>query len=119
MSGGAIDGTACAWWGAAMADVLVVLIVFSVPLSAIVGNLFLKYKKLELEKGGGRVDDARLLKLERDNAELRGRVETLETIATGMSTGQDPRVAGIDASLKLRELEQQMAQAQEPVSARR
>lgn len=66
-----------------MLPAIIVGIVFSVPLSAIVGAYWVKVKRLELESGGpAREIDARLRALEAENRELRSRVEVLETIAT-------------------------------------
>ncbi len=86
-----------------MRDVVIVLIVFSSPLSFILGRTFLKYKALQLEAGKHFDPNAelRLMKLEKENESLRARVETLETIATG----EDPRMAGLQAAHKLKELE--------------
>ncbi|OGQ20094.1 MAG: hypothetical protein A2138_24115 [Deltaproteobacteria bacterium RBG_16_71_12] len=48
--------------------------------------------------------EQRLALLEKHNAELRERVETLETIATGM----DARQLGAEGALELKELEQRL-----------
>jgi hypothetical protein len=65
-------------------EALIVAIVFSVPLSAIVGSYWVKVKRLELESGAKDVEP-RLRALEAENRELRQRVEVLETIATSDS----------------------------------
>jgi hypothetical protein len=75
-------------------DAVILLVVFSVPLAAILGRTFIKYKTLELERGkadGGSETARRLAALEKANAELRERVETLETIAID----SDTRSAGV------------------------
>jgi predicted nuclease with TOPRIM domain len=64
-----------------MLDAIIVLIVFSVPLSAIIGSFWLKAKRIEHESGGSTLEP-RLRALEAENRELRQRVETLETIVT-------------------------------------
>jgi uncharacterized protein YlxW (UPF0749 family) len=64
-----------------MLDAIIVLIVFSVPLSAIIGSFWLKAKRLEHESGG-REFEPRMRALEAENRDLRQRVETLETIVT-------------------------------------
>ena len=57
-------------------EALIVAIVFSVPLSAIVGAYWVKVKRLELEAGAKDVEP-RLRALEAENRELRERVEVL------------------------------------------
>jgi hypothetical protein len=63
-----------------MKDVLILGIIFSVPLSAILGAYWVRIKRLDAEGGGAA--DARLRALEAEARELRARVEVLETIAT-------------------------------------
>jgi hypothetical protein len=78
-----------------MADVLIVMIVFSVLLSAIVGGIWLKAQKLKAAAGPDPQLAARLAQLEAQNADLHARVETLETIVTsdvGPSHGTRLRV---------------------------
>lgn len=86
-----------------MQDFFSLLVVFSVPLSIILGRTFIKYKALQLEAGKQMHPEVelRMLKLERENASLQARVETLETIATG----GDARAAGVESAHKLKELE--------------
>lgn len=60
--------------------VLIILAVFSVPLTAIVSGTWLKAKRLENDSGGGWRKEAAVLRAE--NQELRERVEVLEEIAT-------------------------------------
>jgi hypothetical protein len=82
--------------------VLVILAVFSVPLVGIISSSWLKYKKMQLDAGAASPETARKLRLlEQQNDELRQRVETLETIATGMgATGMS-----LEGAQKLKELE--------------
>lgn len=65
-----------------MGEVLIMAIIFSVPLTAILGRVYLKAKAIDAQRGAGADAERRLLALERENAELKARVETLETIAT-------------------------------------
>ena len=65
-----------------MIAVLIILAVFSVPLTAIVSSTWLKARRLEIV-GGGAQQRAELLALRLEARELRDRVEVLETIATG------------------------------------
>ena len=95
-----------------MQDFFILLVIFSVPLAFIGSRTFLKYKQLELESGRGAGSEKRLKELERANAELQERVETLETIATG----GDHRNTGLEGAQKLKELE---AQVQSEQSAKR
>jgi hypothetical protein len=74
-----------------MADVLMTMIVFSVPLSAIIGGFWLKAKKIQATSGPDPQLAYRLAQLEAQNSELRQRVETLETIVT--SDKWDARLA--------------------------
>jgi hypothetical protein len=84
-------------------DVITLLIVFSVPLTWLAGRYYLKLKQLQLESGKNMNPDleVRLMKLEKENAVLKTRVETLETIATG----GDARQLGMEQAHKLKELE--------------
>jgi hypothetical protein len=65
-----------------MIAVLIILAVFSVPLTAIVASTYLKSKRLEAEGGGGQKLLAELNAMREETMELRQRVEVLETIAT-------------------------------------
>ena len=78
-------------------EVFVILAVFSVPLAAILSSSWVKVQKLKLESGGGPETATRLQRLEAENAELRQRVETLETIAT--------TPVGIEGARAFKELE--------------
>jgi hypothetical protein len=66
-----------------MTAVLILLAIFSVPLGGILARTVLKWRRMELESGraGNPQLEARLTVLERENRELRSRMETLETIA--------------------------------------
>ena len=67
--------------------VLILLVIASVPLSAIYAAVWLKAKKLEIQGGPSLRKD--LAMLTEQTQELRERVETLETIATS-ATGLLP-----------------------------
>lgn len=88
-----------------MQDVLVVAIVFAVPISAIWAWARVRMRRMELEAGVGSRDlTERLAKLERDNADLRERVGTLESIVT---LDEQPRTrVRVDASTAARELDE-------------
>ena len=87
-----------------MTAAIIILAVFSVPLTAIVSSAWLKAKKVDAERNLAPALEQRLALLEKHNAELRERVETLETIATGM----DARQLGAEGALELKELEQRL-----------
>jgi hypothetical protein len=81
-------------------EVLVMLIIFSPALAFFGGRTFLKYQEIK-HRSGGALDSSttkRLEALEAENADLKQRVETLETIAT---------TVGIDGAAKLKELEEE------------
>lgn len=65
-----------------MIAVLIILAVFSVPLTAIVSSTWLKARRLEADNGGAKLR-AELDGMRAETRELRQRVEVLETIATG------------------------------------
>ncbi|MBI1949182.1 MAG: hypothetical protein HYS27_26075 [Deltaproteobacteria bacterium] len=87
-----------------MTAAIIILAVFSVPLTAIVSSAWLKAKRLDAERKPAPEVEKRLALLEAKNAELRERVETLETIATGM----DARQLGAEGAQELKELEQRL-----------
>lgn len=87
-----------------MTAAIVILAVFSVPLTAIISSAWLKAKKLDAERNLAPALEQRLALLEKQNGELRERVETLETIATGM----DARHLGAEGAQELKELEQRL-----------
>jgi hypothetical protein len=60
-----------------MEPAIILLAIFSVPLTAIVSSTWLKAKKLQLEHGGSE----QIKRLEQQNADLRRRMEVLESIA--------------------------------------
>lgn len=72
-----------------MEDVLIVAIVFSVPLSAILGGIYLKVQKLRASASPDPRLLQRMAQLEAQNKDLQQRIETLETIVT--STDWDIR----------------------------
>lgn len=95
-------------------EALILLIVFSVPLAAIVGGYWVKVKRMELESGG-RDLDPRMRALEAENRELRQRVEVLETIVT--SDAPRTRVRVEAAPAEAREVVE--AEAREAAATRR
>ncbi|MDB4932285.1 MAG: hypothetical protein JWM10_4769, partial [Myxococcaceae bacterium] len=75
-----------------MKDIIVVAIVFAVPITAIVSWAKIKLRRLELEAGvgGGKALEDRLMRLERERADLQERVDALESIVT-MDAPVQPR----------------------------
>ena len=69
-----------------MADSIVaivaIMMVFGIPMSAIIGSFYLKAKRLQLASGDTVGAANRLARLEAENADLKQRVEVLETIVT-------------------------------------
>ncbi len=71
-------------------DILIIGVIMSVPITAILSATFLKYKKLELQQGKEKNQTTAQLEqilkmtqsLAKENAELRQRIENLETIVT-------------------------------------
>ena len=83
------------------------LIIFSPAIAFFAGRTFIRYHELRLkagDSGAPRQLVARLDALEAENRDLKQRVETLETIATG----GDPRTTGLEGAQKLKELEEQV-----------
>lgn len=69
-----------------LVNIVALLMVFGIPLSAIIGAYMLKLKRMELEAGGGGKGGdlaRRVAQLESDNRDARARIEVLETIVTG------------------------------------
>lgn len=67
-----------------MEGIIALLMIFGIPIVAILSSTYIKALKLKVEKGGGMLEKDRKL-LERllsENSELRKRVENLETITT-------------------------------------
>ncbi len=60
-----------------MEPAIILLAIFSVPLTAIISSTWLKAKKLQFEHG----DSKKVKLLEQQNADLRRRIEVLESIA--------------------------------------
>jgi hypothetical protein len=79
-----------------MADSIVALVaivmVFGIPMSAIIGSFWLKAKRMQLASGDLTGAAARLAKLEAANADLKQRVETLETIVTADAPAVHARI---------------------------
>ena len=69
-----------------------IVMVFGIPMSAIIGAYWLKAKRLQLGSGDGAGAANRLAKLEAASAELKQRVEILETIVTSDPPAIRPRV---------------------------
>lgn len=66
-----------------MEAVIVTFIVMSIPLSAIIGSYFMKYKKMQLDQGGlTNEDKLKIDKIVNENQQLRERVGNLESIVT-------------------------------------
>ncbi len=71
-------------------DIFIIGVIMSVPITAILSATFLKYKKLELQQGKEKNQTSAQLEqilkmtqsLAKENAELRQRIENLETIVT-------------------------------------
>ncbi len=76
-----------------MEPVLIMLIIMSVPLSAIIGSYYLKTEKLKLQSGETKsipTEERQLLKqLLAQNLELKERVQNLETIVTDLDRAID------------------------------
>jgi uncharacterized protein YlxW (UPF0749 family) len=75
--------------------VIVPMMVFAIPLSAIIGTFYLKAQKLKLERSGMNADDAQLVKRALvENQDLKQRVGNLEAIITSM----DKEILALKAS---------------------
>lgn len=62
---------------------IVPIMIFSIPLAAVIGSYAIKYKKLLLDQGGiTNEDKLKIDKILNENQQLRGRVENLESIVT-------------------------------------
>ena len=94
--------------------IVALVMIFGIPLSAIIGSYYVKLKRMDLEAGGGGGDvSRRIAQLEAVNRDLQTRIETLETIVTSDDAGH-ARVR-VDAGAKAREaamVEVDTAQAQ-------
>jgi gamma-glutamyl:cysteine ligase YbdK (ATP-grasp superfamily) len=64
-----------------MVDILIILSLCSIPLSAILGSIYLKSKKLELQTEMNR----QVAEALEENRELRTRVENLESLVGGIN----------------------------------
>ena len=87
-----------------MEDAIAIVMVFSIPLVAILGNYFLRYKRLQMEQlkqglesndrltasTSGKVLDLELTvqRLEAENKSLHQRLQNLETIVTSVEWDQ-------------------------------
>jgi len=79
-----------------MEPVLIMLIIMSVPLSAIIGSYYHKIEKLKIDRGQGSMpsEERQLLKqVLAQNLELKGRVQNLETIVTDLDRSIDDQKA--------------------------
>lgn len=62
---------------------IVPIMIFSIPLAAVICSYAIKYKKLLLDQGGlTNEDKLKIDKIVNENQQLRGRVENLESIVT-------------------------------------
>jgi chlorite dismutase len=75
-----------------MIEIIAILAVFSVPVSAIVGGYYYKLKKLEVERRLGQQEQQQLNRILQDNEELRQRLENIEVIVA--SADMDLLTAG-------------------------
>jgi hypothetical protein len=91
-----------------MEAAIIIVAIFSVPLTAIISSTWLKAKKLDADLGG----NDRLKRLEQENADLRRRMEVLESIAIDSRGLPDLRREGLVASRSLDQLA-----AQNPAAA--
>ncbi len=66
-----------------MIEIIAILAVFSVPVSAIVGGYYYKIKKLEVARGLSPKEQQQLALLAQENEELRERLENIEVIVAG------------------------------------
>ena len=100
-----------------MEAAIILLAVFSVPLTAIVSSTYLKAKRLQTADGNKEIAE-RLKLLDRENADLRRRVEVLESIAidTRELGRDDLRRRGLEGALSLQEVSE--AQDGDETSAR-
>ena len=84
-----------------MIEIIAILAVFSVPVSAIVGGYYYKIKKLDASRGLSPKEQQQLALLAQENQELRQRLENIEVIVasadmdlltTGASTEDITRI---------------------------
>ncbi len=75
-----------------MIEVIAILAVFSVPVSAIVGGYYYKIKKLEVARRLGQQEQQQLNMIMQENDELRQRLENVEIIVS--SADMDLLTAG-------------------------
>jgi hypothetical protein len=80
-----------------MEAAIIIVAIFSVPLTAIISSTWLKAKKIDADLGG----NDRLKRLEQENIDLRRRLEVLESIAIDSRGLPDVRRDGIVASRSL------------------
>jgi uncharacterized protein YlxW (UPF0749 family) len=75
--------------------VIIPMMIFAIPLSAIIGTFYLKAQKLKLERGGVSSEEAQLIKRALvENQDLKQRVGNLESIITSM----DKEILALKAS---------------------
>ncbi len=94
-----------------MEAVVIILAIFSVPLTAILSSTYLKAKKLALDTDAARNKEM-LGRLLQEHGDLRRRMEVLESIAInerGLPSA-DSRVRGLIAAENLKELEERDAE---------
>ena len=83
-----------------MQDAIIILTVFSVPLTAIVSSVWLKAKKLDSETGGQKLRE-KIDALDEQNRDLKRRIEVLESIAIDSRAIESERAAGIVGARRL------------------
>jgi hypothetical protein len=66
-----------------MEGIIAIIMVFSIPLSAIIGGYYLQLKKISAKQGGLTSQEKKMVeRILLENEELRKRVENLEMIVT-------------------------------------
>ncbi len=63
-----------------LVPIIAILMVFGIPITAIISHTWLKAKKMDAERGLGQADLQLLQALKNENEELRNRIENIETI---------------------------------------
>lgn len=88
-----------------MEAAIIILAVFSVPLTGIVSWTWLRAKKLDAGEGNRQIQE-RMRLLDKENTDLRRRVEVLESIAIDSRelSREDVRRRGLEASRRLDDL---------------
>ncbi len=66
-----------------------IVMVFGIPLSAIIGSYYVKIQKIKHSSGLNAQGEKQLQQLREENAELRYRLENLEEIVLALGTGSN------------------------------